>query len=196
MPAVARADRSFTSEELDARLADGGSFPIVEPGRAPFAFAGPVEAVRLVQFGVGFPDDLGFEPVDDSEWWVLPLEVPDGSRLEYKLETHDSWGQHLVNDPLNPTWRRTPSAPTRCARRTATKRPCRFATPTTFPEARSATSSLWSEAFGRDITVTVYEPASVHDGGAAPLVIVHDGGDYLRYAAMHPRCSTTSSRAP
>ena len=31
-----------------------------------------------------------------------PLDVPHGSRLEYKLEVVDSWGQHLVEDPLNP----------------------------------------------------------------------------------------------
>ena len=47
LPAVARADRSFTTEELDSRRAEGGSFPIVEPGACTFAFAGPVEAVRL-----------------------------------------------------------------------------------------------------------------------------------------------------
>ena len=39
---------------------------------------------------------------------------------------------------------------------------------------------MWSDAYGRDTAVTVYRAATVD--GPAPLVVVHDGGDYLRYA--------------
>jgi nitrate/nitrite transporter NarK len=52
--------------------------------------------VRLVHFGVGLTDDLAFEQLGDSDWWVLPLAVPPGSRIEYKLEVVDSFGTHLI----------------------------------------------------------------------------------------------------
>ena len=63
-----------------------------------------------MHFGVGLTDDLAFEPLGDSDWWVLPLAVPAGSRLEYKLEVVDSFGTHLIADPLNPMKPATPSA--------------------------------------------------------------------------------------
>ena len=82
---------ALTAGALDARLADGGAFPIVEPGRCTFAHHGPAIEVRLVHFGVGFPADLRYDPVDDSDWWVLTLTVPDGSRVEYKVEVEMKW---------------------------------------------------------------------------------------------------------
>ncbi len=100
---IERADnpRELTAAALDARLADGGAFPIVAPGRCTFAHHGPAIDVRLVHFGVGFPADLRYDAVDDSDWWLLTLAVPDGSRIEYKVEVVDSFGTHLLEDALN-----------------------------------------------------------------------------------------------
>ena len=114
---------------------------------------------------------------------MLALDVPDGSRLEYKLEVADSWGQHLVEDPLNPNVAHaTRSAPTRCARRGATSalwvRHADDVPPGTFRELVAVERGLRP-----DRHTTVYVPAAgLDDGGPAPLVVVHDGGDYLRYA--------------
>ena len=38
---------------------------------------------------------------ENSDWWLLALELPHASRLEYKLEVSDSFGTRLVEDPLN-----------------------------------------------------------------------------------------------
>ena len=182
LPAVLRAERSFTTEELDARRAEGGAFPIVEPGVCTFAYAGPVEAVRLVHFGVGLPDDLSFEPVDDSEWWVLPLAVPDGSRVEYKLEVLDSWGHHLDNDALNPNVATNPFGANSVCEAHGYEPPLCASYADDVPRGTFRDVQVSSAAFGRDVTVTVYEPAAFANGERAPLVVVHDGGDYLRYA--------------
>src|SRR5205085_967982 len=40
-----------------------------------------------------------------------------------------------------------------------------------------------SRALRRDCPVTLYVPARFRPAGQYPLLIVHDGGDYLRYAA-------------
>ena len=183
LPAVLRAERSFTTEELDARRAEGGAFPIVEPGVCTFAYAGPVEAVRLVHFGVGLPDDLSFEPVDDSEWWVLPLAVPDGSRVEYKLEVLDSWGHHLDNDALNPNVATNPFGANSVCEAHGYAPPLCASYADDVPRGTFRDVQVSSAAFGRDVTVTVYEPAALANGERAPLVVVHDGGDYLRYAS-------------
>ena len=96
--------RDVVGADLDARVDAGEPFPIVDDELCTFAFHGPAIGVRLVHFGVGLPDDLAFELLDeDGEWWLLTLEMPHGSRLEYKLEVTDSFGTRLVEDPLN--WR-------------------------------------------------------------------------------------------
>lgn len=41
-----------------------------------------------------------------------------------------------------------------------------------------------SRALGRDCPVTLYRPALLRRGRTYPLLVVHDGGDYLRLAAM------------
>ena len=41
-----------------------------------------------------------------------------------------------------------------------------------------------SQAQGRDNRVTVYRPAGFEPGSRYPLLIVHDGGDYLDYGSM------------
>jgi enterochelin esterase family protein len=41
-----------------------------------------------------------------------------------------------------------------------------------------------SLAQGRDNRVSVYLPAGFESAGRYPLLIVHDGGDYLDYASM------------
>ena len=149
-PAVSPSGASLTADALDARCADGGAFPIVEPGACTFAHHGPADAVRLVHFGVGFPTDLRFEPVDDSDWWVLPLAVPDGTRVEYKVEVVDSCGTAPRRGPLNPTAATHPFGANSVLEAHGYDRACAFATPIrTSPAARSATSSTPSAALGR-----------------------------------------------
>ena len=147
-----------------------------------FAYVGPVETVRLVHFGVGLPDDLSFEPVDDSDWWVLPLAVPDGSRVEYKLEVVDSWGQHLVDDPLNPNVATNPFGANSVCEAHGYEPPLCVSYADDVPRGTFRDVHVSSAAFGRDVSVTVYEPAALANGERAPLLVVHDGGDYLRYA--------------
>ena len=43
-----------------------------------------------------------------ADWWLLGLRFPPGSRFEYKIEVTDSFGTHLIEDPLNPTVARHP----------------------------------------------------------------------------------------
>jgi len=47
----------------------------------------------------------------------------------------------------------------------------------TEPELRSRTQA-------RDNRITLYQPAGLDTSARYPLLIVHDGGDYLGYASM------------
>ncbi|MDT7554595.1 MAG: hypothetical protein QOI16_3131 [Pseudonocardiales bacterium] len=51
-----------------------------------------------------------------------------------------------------------------------------------------------SAALGRDCPVTLYRPARFRRGRAYPLLVVHDGGDYLHRAAMGALLDTLIER--
>ena len=152
-----------------------------------FAYHGPVISVRLVHFGIGFPSDLCFEPVGDSEWWLLALAIPDGSRLEYKLEVVDSFGTRLVEDPLNAVGG-VPSVRSQLGVRgiRATSSPTGPCPTRRVAAGQLVEFELDSAALQRRTAASVYLPAGFsgcRDRRAHPLLVVHDGSDYLRYAA-------------
>jgi len=172
-----------TADELQSRRAAGDPFPLVEPGRCTFAWEGPAESVHLAHFGVGLPDDLRFDPVDDSKWWVLAVSVPNGSRLEYKLTVSDSWGELMVEDPLNPNVASHPFGANSVCEAWGYEQPLwtRFADDV--PRGTFRDVGLHSAALDRHVTTSVYVPANQRPAERTPLLVVHDGGDYLQYAA-------------
>ena len=74
-------DPALTPEALDQFVFDRG-FPLTAAGVTTFAYRGAADSVRLVHFGIGLPEDLGFERLGGSNWWMLALSLPDGTRLE------------------------------------------------------------------------------------------------------------------
>ncbi len=175
----------LTSDVLDARVDDGGSFPIVDAAGCTFAYRGAVISVRLTHFGVGFPEDLDFEQVDDSDWWLLALDVPHGSRLEYKLEVTDSFGTTVVEDPLNDRHASHPFGANSVCEAAGYAEPRWVVSDPDVPAGRLVEFELESAALGRTTTTSVYLPAGfTTDGeGRYPLLVVHDGSDYLAYAS-------------
>jgi enterochelin esterase family protein len=51
------------------------------------------------------------------------------------------------------------------------------------PSGRLTDMVVQSQALGRDYPVTLYLPAGFRASGAYRLLIVHDGGDFIKYAA-------------
>ena len=111
--------------------------------------------------------------------------MPHGSRLEYKLEVTDSFGTHLVEDPLNDRHASHPFGANsvlrgrRLRRAAMGRRPIR----TCPPGGSSTSSSRAPRSVGRRPT-SVYLPAGFTPDGERryPLLVVHDGSDYLQYA--------------
>jgi enterochelin esterase-like enzyme len=186
-PAIERVAPApgLTPDVLDDRLRHGGPFPIVTPDMCTFAYHGPVISVRLVHFGVGFPDDLSFEPLGESGWWLLALDVPEGSRLEYKLEVVDSFGSRLVEDPLNGDVASHPFGANSVCEASGYVVPLWAVPHPAVATGRLVDFELDSSALERRTTASVYLPAGFSETGTPryPLLVVHDGSDYLRYAA-------------
>ncbi len=183
----------LTPETLAKRGDAGESFPIVDHDVCTFAFHGAAIAVRLIHFGVGLPDDLAFHPLGESEceglggdqeWWVLSLRFPHGSRLEYKLDVTDSFGTRLIEDPLNPRSASHPFGGNSVCEGDGYFTPDWAHARDDVPRGSIHDVALESTALGRPTTASVYLPAtsSADPAPRCPLVIVHDGPDYLRFA--------------
>jgi enterochelin esterase-like enzyme len=177
--------RDLTPDALERRREGGQPFPIVTERACTFAFNGPVISVRLVHFGIGLPSDLSFEPIGESGWWLLALKVPEGSRLEYKLEVVDSFGTRLVEDPLNPSVASHPFGANSVCEAYGYVAPDWSIPDPNVPAGQLVEYELDSAALHRHTSTSVYLPVGFAETPTQgyPLLVVHDGSDYLRYAA-------------
>lgn len=157
--------------------------PIVEGRRCTFLYRGDADEVYLVQRIVELPDQLPMRRLRDTDLWYLVLELPAGSRVEYQLRVVRAGHAEQVNDPLNPHRSHSPVGSSSICFAAGYVSP-EWTEPD--PEARPGSlvdMVVPSRALRRDCRLTVYLPARFRRTASYPLLVVHDGGDYLRYAA-------------
>jgi len=161
-------------------------YPVVEPDAVTFAWQGEAEAVWLRHFmaleTVAFP--LTREA--GSDWWYLRLRVPEEARFEYKFDVVRNGHGEWINDPLNPKLATDPFGANSVCETWGY----------TVPEwTRDGLASAigeiehWmvdSRSFAGQREVGVYLPAGYDEDQIYPLVIVHDGYDYVDHAALKP----------
>ncbi len=157
--------------------------PIVEGARCTFLFRGEADEVHLVQRILGLPDRLPLRQLWGTDLWYLVLELPEGSRVEYQIELVRGDHHERINDPLNAKLSHSPVGSSSVCFATGYTTPD-WALPD--PEARPGELTnlvLRSRALRRDSEVELYLPARFRRTATYPLLVVHDGGDFLRYAA-------------
>jgi len=178
-------------------------FPIVEGARVTFAVRDAVdglEGVWLRHRVNGLPGDLPLRRVPGTDLWYVVVEIPADSRVEYQFERFISFrgvegGSPPLTDGVNGRWERfnDPANPRIARSPVGSSSVCfsqgyRVPDWTLFdPEARPGELVEWtvrSQAQRRDNRVTVYLPARYSANIRYPLLIVHDGGDFLEYAGM------------
>ena len=157
--------------------------PIVEGARCTFLYRGDADEVLLVQRVVGLPEQIPMRKLRGTDLWYLVLELPDGSRVNYQLEVHR--GEHVerINDPLNPRLSYSPVGTSSVCFGHGYQTP-EWTEPD--PVARQGTleeMTVPSRALRRDCPVTLYRPARFRRTSTYPLLVVHDGPDFLQYAA-------------
>jgi enterochelin esterase family protein len=167
-----------------AALAQLRHSPVVDPGGVTFIYRGEADAVNLRCWIHGLPASQAFERVDDTDLWVLRVELPESSRIEYKFEVVHDGQEEWILDPLNPLTAADPFGANSVAQGHGYQRP-----EWTLDDlaARAGTVdeiALASPALGDDRHVGVYVPARFRRSRRYPLLVVHDGWDYLRYASL------------
>ena len=157
--------------------------PIVEGARCTFLFRGDADEVHLVHQVFGLPGRIPLRRLTGTDLWYVVLELPDGSRVEYQFEVSRNGQHERINDPLNPHLAHSPLGSSSVCFAHGYQVP-----DWTQPDPDSRSGSLVeftvpSRALRRDAKVTLYLPARFRRTARYPLLVVHDGSDYLKYAA-------------
>jgi len=176
------AGRQQDGEAIDAFLA-GQDFPLAEPGMVTFAFRGEADHVHLVRWIHGGVDRLPFERLGETDLWLLRLPVEDSGRFEYKLGVGRDGNEALIVDPLNPARAGDPFGENSVAGTLGYERP-EWSLPRGAPSGWIDAIGVESRAFGETRGVGVYLPAGHDPARAYPLVVVHDGDDFVTYADL------------
>ena len=172
---------------LDAQTVDRflarHEVPIVEESRCTFLFRGEADDVSLIQRVVGLPEQLPMRRLRGTDLWYLVLELPERSRVNYQLEVRRGEDVERFNDPLNPKVSYSPVGTSSVCFAHGYESP-EWTEPD--PTARQGTLEeivVPSRALRRDCPVTLYLPARFRRTSTYPLLVVHDGPDFLQYAA-------------
>lgn len=171
-----------TSPERRSLLANR-TMPIVEPGFASFVWTGRADTVVLRHFMSVPHGPLPFERIGD-ELWHLRLAVPDRARFEYKIDIGRDGGGEWINDPLNPDHATDPFGSNSVCRTHGYEVPSWALPDPAAPAGSVEEIAVDSASFGDRRTVGVWLPASFDPARRYPLVVVHDGFDYVEHAAL------------
>jgi enterochelin esterase-like enzyme len=172
-----------SGEAIDAFIEEQ-EFPVVDGRFCTFAFRGAADDVRLHHWIYGLETSRPFVRVPATDLWVHVMELPAGSRVEYKLEVRNDQDRHLIQDPLNHKHAHDPFGTNSVCHGEGYVRPEWTLTDEGAPAGSVEERVFHSDALGARRKLSIYKPAFFKETRRYPLLIVHDGGDYLRFAAL------------
>ena len=170
--------------EAIAKFIRENRFPLIEPGRVTFVYSGQAEDVFLRSWISGLNTAQPLERLGESDLWALTMELADMSRFEYKFEVIKNGVSQLILDELNGVLAHDPYGANSVCQGYGYKRPV-----WTMHDPQSRSGSLTSikvdsRSFAQSRDVEIYLPAHFRRSRTYPLLIIHDGLDYLRYADL------------
>jgi enterochelin esterase-like enzyme len=157
--------------------------PIVEGSRCTFLFRYEADEVFLVQRILGLPDRMPMRRLWGSDLWYLVLELPHGSRVEYQIEVRRGDHHERFNDPLNPRVSHSPMGSSSVCHAAGYVTPDWAHLDTDARPGELTELVVQSRALRRECEVTLYLPARFRRTATYPLLVVHDGADFLQYAS-------------
>lgn len=176
------------SAPLDAGKVDeflgSHQVPIVEGSRCTFLFRGEVDSVAVRHRIVNQPQHVPMRRLEGTDLWYVTIELPARSRVEYQVEVRRGSDYETFNDPLNPYVAHSPVGSSSVLQAAG------YETPEwVLPQADTRSGELldWtmqSKALRRTVHNRIYLPARFRRSSTYPLLVVHDGDDYVNYAAM------------
>lgn len=172
------------SPETIQGFLDRHRFPVVEGSKVTFLYRGPADEVRLRHWVYGLGSAEPLHRVSGTDLWYYVLDLPEGSRMEYKLEVTRGRDVRLLEDPLNPHKARDPFGANSVAHGSGYQVPDWTRHDPAAPEGTLEERVFRSEALEGPRRITLYRPPRFRESRRYPLLLVHDGGDYLRFAGL------------
>ena len=168
------------------RFLESHQFPLLEGNTTTFAFHGQADEVQLKHWIYGLSTQLPFTRVEHTDLWYLDFQLPAQSRVEYKLLVRRGEHWQLLRDVLNPVLATDPYGANSVALGAGYEHP-----EWSFEDAEArpgtiADLHICSDVFGGDRAVKLYLPPRLRPSRRYPLLVVHDGEDYLRFASLKP----------
>lgn len=170
-------------EAIDQLLRDH-SVPLIEGSTCTFLWRGEADWVGIEHRIMGVPIPLALRRMKGTDLWYASVELPRGARVEYRVLVRRGDHAESINDPLNP---RVVSDPIGSQSVLETEG---YVTPSwTYPDPAAVSGELVdlriaSKALRREAHVTIYVPARMRRDRRMPLMVVHDGGDFLNHSSM------------
>lgn len=160
------------------------AMPIVEGSLATFAIRADADAVYLRHRLNIWPATVPLAEIPGTDVWFVTMPIELGARVEYQFELVTDGQRHRLNDPNNPRLSRSPVGDSSVCLGPGYAEP-EWAMPhVDVAPGQLVELRLRSRAQERDNRVTVYLPADFGLTARYPLLVVHDGGDYLGYASL------------
>lgn len=177
------ANGSPPASDIDL-FTDNSIFPLVHGNEITFVYRGSADEVLLRSWISGLNTAQSFQKLAGSDLWALTIELPEGSRIEYKLEVVANGQRSLILDPLNKVTAQDPFGANSVCQGEGYQRPS-WSLPN--DEARPGAchgGKIYSTSFAEEREYQVYLPARYKPKRRYPLLIVHDGFDYFNFAAL------------
>ncbi len=172
-----------SAAEVDSFVASA-KFPLVDGTDVTFVYRGTADAVYLRCWIAGLNTAQSLQHLEGTDLWAITIELPEQSRIEYKFEVVSGGQRELVLDPLNDVLAHDPFGANSVCQGYRYERPDWTEHDEEAREGSIELVVVESKAFRERREVQVYLPARFRNNRRYPLLVVHDGQDYLRFAAL------------
>lgn len=176
-----------TSSAYVSDLAAGilDSTPLTTSQGLTFAYVGQADAVDVAVMEDRFPPVGAMRRVEGKDVWYAENSIdPDGS-IEYKIGLTRHGKRRLILDPKNPQRSTAPFGPNSVASGPEYREPDWLDDQS--PRGRVELFPVQSRVWDMLKNHQLYVPHKHDNKSALPLLIVHDGPEYVQYAGLD-RC--------
>jgi enterochelin esterase family protein len=172
-----------TPEAIDQLLREH-RVPLVEGPTCTFLWRGEADWVGVEHRVMGVPIPLPLRRLKGTDLWHASIELPRGARIQYRILVRRGGHLESMDDPLNPRVVGDAIGSQSVLEADG------YVTPDwTHPDPAAVAGELIdlqlpSRALRRDAHITLYLPSRMRRDRRMPLLVVHDGGDFLHYSSM------------
>ena len=92
------SDVAVPRNASSALRTEGARYPLVDPQGVTFLYHGAADSVGLRCWIHGLPASQPFDRIEGTDDWILRIDLPPNSRIEYKFVVD---GKHWKPDPGN-----------------------------------------------------------------------------------------------